>query len=338
MQEVVRAAGLVGFRRLVRELGGNPASILGRIGLTDDHLSDPDRYIPYRNVLLAIEAAARELRVPDFGMRLAAKQDLAFLGAISLTIQSARTVRDGLTAAGRNIHYHTPAVAITLDHPDRHGNEPVRLAFLMHDLPEIPQATEHAVAHLCKIVTLLSDGSASPVDIHFRHRQVGADQAYQKHLRKVPQFQSHFDGITMRSSDARRPLAHTNKLLQSFVERFVIGLAPTFDVGIDEQVRTVLHNLIRTQDVRLQDVARILRLHPRTLQRRLEDAGTRFEQLHDEVRRHLAGQLLSQGNVPLAQVARIVGFGDQPALNRACRRWFGTTPGVMRTQAARLRN
>ncbi|MGC8001209.1 AraC family transcriptional regulator ligand-binding domain-containing protein, partial [Salmonella enterica] len=78
-----------------------------RAGLGDALLSDPERYIPYRNVLLAFEEAARSLEVSNFGLRLAARQDMTFLGALALAIQSAASVRDGLMVAARNMHYHT---------------------------------------------------------------------------------------------------------------------------------------------------------------------------------------------------------------------------------------
>lgn len=332
MREVVRAAGLLGFRRLVRELGGDAELILGRVGLEERQLNDPDRYIPYRNVLSALEEAARVLEVADFGLRLAARQDLAFLGALSLAIQSATSVRAGLAAAQRHIHFHAPAITLFLSEPDVHGLETVRLGFLMRDLPSISQAAEHAVGHLCKVVAVLSDGGLAPSSVHFRHTQIASAGVYRHHLGCLPSFCAGFDGIVVPSVDARRPLPNRNRQLQAFVERFMIGIAPTPDMPLEEQVREVLQTLMRVQDVRLQDVARILHLHPRTLQRRLQQAGTRFDLLQDDTRRQVTAQLLAQKRVPLSQIARIAGFADQPALNRACRRWFDVTPGMLRRQ------
>ncbi|MDM0108592.1 AraC family transcriptional regulator ligand-binding domain-containing protein [Variovorax sp. J22R24] len=77
MLDIVRAGGLAGFESLVRSLGGSPSVILRRVGLGIDDLADPDRYLPYRNVLLAIEEAATELKSPDFGLRLSAVQACA---------------------------------------------------------------------------------------------------------------------------------------------------------------------------------------------------------------------------------------------------------------------
>ena len=83
---------------------------------------------------------------------------------------------------------------------------------------------------------------------------------------------------------------------------------------------------MRVQRPGIEDVSRVLRMQPRTLQRRLQEAGLKFEDIRDQVRRQETVELLAQTAVPLAVVAQTVGFNDQAALNRACARWFGMTP------------
>lgn len=330
MDEVVRAAGLVGFRRLVRELGGNPSAILGAVGLDEAALDDPDLYIPYRKVLLAFEKAAQMLDIPDFGMRLAARQGLDFLGMLALAIQSAASVREGLLVAARNMRYHTPSVAIDIAALPATPLEQVRFRFMLKNPPVVPQATEHAVTHLCKLVARLSENRLTPAAVYFRHAAISPIARYADALGTVPQFDSAIDGIALHMASSRQPLPRANSQMQIFIERILIGAAPSFDLPIDDQVRETISNFIRFQKVGLADVARVLRLHPRALQRRLQSIGVSFETLHDEVRREQAASLLSQSSVPLAIVAGTLGFCDQAAFNRACRRWFNAPPGAVR--------
>jgi AraC-like DNA-binding protein len=333
MQEIVRAAGMVGFQRLVDSLGGDSRTILARAGLDDVALADPDRYIPYRSLLSAFEDAATSLRVPDFGLRLAAQQDISFLGPLALAIQYARNVREGLLVAARHINFHAPALVIDMDASDEDGLERIGLRFVMSGLPPIPQAVEHAVAHLYKVVTILSDGRIAPNRIHFSHDPIGSLEDYLDHFGQIPAFGSSYSGIAIRSVDLRYHLPRSNSQMQSFVEQFLIGAAPPAHLSVPDQVRGTLVNLIRVQQVSLQDVARVLRCHPRTLQRRLLSGGTSFAALHDDIRKETAERLLLQPTVPLAIVARTIGFNDQAALNRACRRWFACTPGDWRRRA-----
>lgn len=191
---------------------------------------------------------------------------------------------------------------------------------------EIPQSTEHAIAHLCKIVRVLSDDRVKPAAIHLRHARIGAEAGYEQHLGQIPRFGSNFDGIVMRSAEIRLGVSSTNTQLQDFVERYLVGVAPPFDISLTEQVRETLKNLARVRQPNLGDVSRVLRIQPRTLQRRLKDAGEKFEILQDQVRREEAEVLFRQPAIPLSVVAQTLGFNDQAALNRACRRWFGLTP------------
>ncbi|WP_068154281.1 helix-turn-helix domain-containing protein [Rhodococcus phenolicus] len=76
----------------------------------------------------------------------------------------------------------------------------------------------------------------------------------------------------------------------------------------------------------------MMMLHPRALQRRLAEAGRTFEVMVDDIRRELATTLLAQPDVPLSAVAQQLGYSEQSALTRSCRRWFGTTPRKKRLE------
>jgi AraC-like DNA-binding protein len=79
-----------------------------------------------------------------------------------------------------------------------------------------------------------------------------------------------------------------------------------------------------------EEVARVLALSPRTLTRRLEEAGTSFTAILDETRRALAEQYLARTEFSVAEVAYLVGFAEASSFNRAFRRWTGRAPGDVR--------
>jgi AraC-like DNA-binding protein len=78
-------------------------------------------------------------------------------------------------------------------------------------------------------------------------------------------------------------------------------------------------------------------LSERTLQRRLQEEATSFNELVDDTRRELADQYLRDSQLTLAQVAYLLGFADQSTFFRACKRWFGTSPGEYRSRVAKGR-
>ena len=76
--------------------------------------------------------------------------------------------------------------------------------------------------------------------------------------------------------------------------------------------------------------AALLGLNPRTLQRRLASAGASFDEIREDVYRTAAMHYLCETQMPLGQVAAALGYSEQSAFTRACRRWFGATPSTVR--------
>jgi AraC-like DNA-binding protein len=69
-----------------------------------------------------------------------------------------------------------------------------------------------------------------------------------------------------------------------------------------------------------------LQVSPRTLERRLELEGTTFTRLLEEVREGLALRYVGGQDLPLCEVAMLLGFSQTTAFHRAFRRWTGQTP------------
>jgi AraC-like DNA-binding protein len=105
---------------------------------------------------------------------------------------------------------------------------------------------------------------------------------------------------------------------------------PTSQSPLQIQVRRTITALLGTGACNDRQVASALYINPRTLQRRLQDEGTSFEQIRDDVRRDLAQSYLSHPDVPLAQVSALLDYSEQSVLGRSCQRWFHTTPRKLR--------
>jgi AraC-like DNA-binding protein len=80
----------------------------------------------------------------------------------------------------------------------------------------------------------------------------------------------------------------------------------------------------------LETLADTMRLSRRSLQRQLEERGTTFSEMLDQVRRRQAALYVARPDLPLPEVASLLGFSEQSALQRAFKRWFGCTPGEFR--------
>ncbi len=77
-------------------------------------------------------------------------------------------------------------------------------------------------------------------------------------------------------------------------------------------------------------ISRLLTMHPRTLQRRLAAENTSFATILDDVRRRQAHRYLTTTEMPMSQIAHLVGLADQSILTRYARRWWNATPREIR--------
>jgi AraC-like DNA-binding protein len=62
------------------------------------------------------------------------------------------------------------------------------------------------------------------------------------------------------------------------------------------------------------------------LRRRLEEEGTSYRQIKEEIRRDVVLKLLKIPHTPIAEITQRGGFSDASALARAVKGWTGLYP------------
>ncbi|MNE74915.1 HTH-type transcriptional regulator VirS [compost metagenome] len=98
------------------------------------------------------------------------------------------------------------------------------------------------------------------------------------------------------------------------------------DKDLHAKVRQQIQMLLPKQRCSLEQVALILGLHARTLQRRLASDSVEFEQIVEQVRYRQARHLLQHTQLTIPQIALELGYRSAPSFYRAHYRWFDCTP------------
>lgn len=134
------------------------------------------------------------------------------------------------------------------------------------------------------------------------------------------------------AASCRLPCTHAHPEMAAYFER-VVREATAKTAEDDALLRgvreAVAKGLPRGQGA-LETIAPDLGMSPRTLQRRLAEAGSSFLHLREDVQRSIALRLLQQPEVTVASVAAVTGFDNEGALRRAFRRWTGLAPSEWR--------
>jgi AraC-like DNA-binding protein len=145
-------------------------------------------------------------------------------------------------------------------------------------------------------------------------------------------FRSKCNAIVFRNADLDLPFTTFNEeLLRVLGAQLDSELAGRHSApSIEEQVMQALRRSLAGSRPSREEVARELHLSVRTLQRRLRDAGTTFQQVMQVVRRELARRYVAEKRIEFSEAAFLLGYEDTNSFFRAFQAWEGTSPGQWR--------
>ena len=103
--------------------------------------------------------------------------------------------------------------------------------------------------------------------------------------------------------------------------------------SITEKVREALTQHLRASTA---DIAQHLHTSERTLRRRLRTEGASISKIREDILKQKLVNLLHQPSNSLSEIAQTLGFSEQSALTRACKRWYNCSPSKLRNDGNKL--
>lgn len=331
---LIRGTSLQGFTELATELGADPAPLLAHAHLRPDSVGDHDSFLSYRSVVAVLEAAARATGAPDFGRLLGARQGLEILGPLGVAARTAPTVGAALSAIEQYMAIYSPALAVGVRVEPGDPLATFEWRILDNRPPAHRQAAELALGVSCRVFRLLAGDDFLPTSVQLRHQALTEPSSYVRYFGCPVEFSTPDYGFRFSATVLARSL-ETDSSVHAVVHDYLSTIvAPTESTTVDAVVR-LIRRMLPTGGPDLDLVADQLAQHRRTLQRGLAARGTTFAELVDKVRREEAERYLRDTDMPLAQLAGVLGLSEQSALTRASRRWFGVPPSQVRRDARR---
>jgi AraC-like DNA-binding protein len=334
-QVLIRARALTGFAELVAAHGGDADALLRHARIAPGILRQPDATLPLERVAVLIDDAATSLAIADFGIQLAARQDISVLGAVALIARYAPTVGEAVRGIARYLPYHTPGARLDLvADSDPHYTQ---FRYALSLPPGVPRrhVVELSYAVAIGFLRLVIGESGRQWRIGFAHTEGLTPARYRKAFGCTVRLGEDADKLAFPVRLLAAPIDPGSEALRREAERFVGNVMRRFPLDVGHQVEAMIDRQLATGGCSIALVARQMGLHKRTLQRRLDAQGLRFEEVIDRLRRDRAAELLPHAAIPLAQVGELLGYSEQSSFVRACRRWFGRTPLAMRGELQR---
>ncbi len=141
--------------------------------------------------------------------------------------------------------------------------------------------------------------------------------------------------LVLSTADAERPFLTENHKMWLFFEPSLRQRLSDLDrtAGMADRVRGTLLETLPAGEASMQAVCRRLGVSTRTLQRRLQDEGTTFQQTLDTLRDSLAHHYLRNTALSGAEISFLLGFEDANSFARAFHVWTGKTPQAVRLES-----
>ncbi|GIZ10855.1 AraC family transcriptional regulator [Pseudomonas sp. NCCP-436] len=317
-----------------------PERLLAHVQLTPEILSQRDQRIAASAYLSLLGAGVRLSGDDNLGLHLGEAVRPGYYGVLGYLVMSCATLADALHRQARYAALVGGLGLVSLDdEPSRDGSEPLVAHRWKPLLPQQQrQQCEETLAGWVSFGRWISGLDIAPTEVRFQHPAPPDIREHQRIFRcpvlfgqadNALVFPRRLLGVPLGQADAQ-----VQRMLDAYAERLLGELRSSH--AVLDQARLVLSRQLPEQGPDLEAVAGALALSPRTLQRRLREAGLSFSQLVDETRQQLALHYLRDPALELAEIAFLIGFSEPSSLTRAFRRWTGESPGEYRRHLSGL--
>jgi AraC-like DNA-binding protein len=311
-----------------------PEQLFRRAGIDLDAVRAPGAGFSVREVEGLVEVLMRESGVPEIALLLGEKIDPESLGLFGQLIATSSSPREAMaTFADFKLLLH-PSFDLRVEE----GESFDIARYASNDEVPIGDKAYYAEALLAAVMSLgehFLGQRATPRRATFRHGPPAYVDVYRRIFRCPVAFGEPYDalfypkGLLDRSMLGKSEAYHRALRAQAEGDLGRGGQLPV------AQVRRVMHTRIADPDLDVGEVARVLGVSSRTLQRRLGEGPQSFRALRDEVRFQRAKEALCLGDANIDEIAMAVGYRDRSNFVRAFTRWTGQSPSHFRADAAR---
>lgn len=331
----VRVAPLMAIPQLLAERGADAAALVAEFGLPADHFDHPENTVSSLTVGRLLGRCVEETGCPHFGLLVGERAGASALGPVGFLMQSASDVGTALRKLIAGFHTHDRAG--TVEMREEAGFATVIYTLRRHDVEHAAQILDCAIAVAHNVLGGLCGRQWRPAEVRLAHRRPRDTGPFRKFFGVMPTFDADWSGLVFPSTWLAMRTAGADEFLHAMMERRVQELVASSRVDLPDAVRLAIRRAVSIRECTLQSVARTLDTTGRTLNRRLQEHGTTFRDLREEVRFDAACQLIAHTSLTATQVADTLGYSDASAFSRAFERWAGMPPTRWRAAQARKR-
>lgn len=309
---------------------------LSDVCISKSTIDNPGTLLSLRQFVDILELAAKGRQEDCLGLHLGEKLRAEDLGVLGHAILHAQNVEQLIRTYIRYFVVYAQGVKIDL-------NKSARYATISYQLTDacILNYRQDAEMALSFIHSLIRDNVGEdwkiqevqfihdkPVDTSEHHRIFNAPLVFKKSN----------NAIIINKNLLTKRLKAADKRLFPVLESYLEAALParSEEVNLVVSARDILAKSLSTDVLSLADLANEMGISKWTLQRRLRNSGITYNQLINDTRTYLAQSYLVNTEIPLTEIAFLVGFSEMSSFGRAFRRLTGKTPSEYRREHQKL--
>lgn len=307
----------------------SPERILRRAGLPGDYLATETRGVTAREWFAIWEAVETEYNKPDLAIRLG--QTVArgpFVPPI-FAFSCSPNIEMGLS----RLALFKPLMGpIKLDVTRQEDAVVVTYSSADPDIPVPPSVSRFEAIYFIECCRIFTGEHIVPLSVGATGDIADWSQLTET-LGVAPEPAAEFQ-LTFSLHDATLPLITQNEeMWQSFDETLRKKMLDrNVSLMMSERVRNALLEALPSGHNTADDICSRLHVSKRTLQRKLKDEGTSFQEVLDETRADLSRHYLKKPDVSVVEISYLLGYQDPGSFYRAFHGWTGQTPADMRSR------
>ena len=287
--------------------------------------------VPLRPYIGLFEWFADALDNPWLGLKLSQEMGPESLGAIGYMFLGSRNLELALNSFSHFLEAVQDRSSLYLGIDEEYAY--IHYEILDKRVVERRQDSEYSLGYIWHLMCLFSANTCRLTMVEFEHeRPADGDGPYRSIFGAPVLFRRPANRLHFRTEHLRILPHAGDPNLYPILEEQVRGSIERADsiTSFREQVRARITPQALGSGVRARLIARQLGISESTLHRRLRSEGTTFKRLFDEAAKSHAQYLIAQRTVPIAAIARRLGYSETACLTRAFQRWFGKSPTTLR--------
>lgn len=317
---------------VVRDFGLDLGEILAAAGIRNDIFDDRENLIPYPALGRLLFECEKRTRCDHIVLVISQYTRLADLGLTGQVAMCARSAGEGLRRFVDFFNLQSSATTVSVI-------EAGRLTRLVYAISgdgmthtRQLQLGSMVVGH--NILQDLCGSTWRPALITVASRPPANPLPVQKFFHAPLRFDGDESALVFESHWLDQRLPPADPLVRRRVEAEARAQRAAILSDLPATVRRILRKQLIVGDCSMDQLAAMLGIHRRTLDRHLQAHDVQYGELLESVRQDVARQLLRDTQLPVQQVADALRFSSAANFATAFRRWTGVTPSEYRRQAA----